>query len=130
MGRRGSPCSDGLAGLEGLIARQLAPGRQVGAGFDGGLGSTQASLQGWWRGWGGAHGAQTEPDARLGAFYHHSFPLCLILSLRTSREVQAMFKDRKKDWDSPLGGRRVKIFQAFFFFLKRIKIYVSGRLGS
>ena len=68
-------------------------------------------------GWGGgAHGAETEPDARLEAFYHHSLPLCLILSLRTSREVQATFKDRKKDWDSPLGGRRVKIFQAFFFF--------------
>ena len=72
------------------------------------------SLRGGWGG--GAHGAETEPDARLEAFYHHSLPLCLILSLRTSREVQATFKDRKKDWDSPLGGRRVKIFQAFFFF--------------
>ena len=77
---------------------------------------------------GRAHGAQTEPDARLEAFYNHTLPLCLILSLRTSYEGQSTLKDRKKDWDSALGGRKTKDLPGIF--LKQIEVYLSGHLGS
>ena len=123
VGRRGSPCSDGLAGLEGLIARQLAPGRQVGASFDRGLGSTQASPHGclsvFTTGSGArAYGAQTEADARLEAFHKHTLPYASFCPLEPAMKSRPRTRTGRKTGIHPLVGGESKIFQAFFFFFE------------
>ena len=109
--------------MEGLIARQLAPGRQVGPGFDRGLGSTQASPQGclsvFTMGSGArAYGAQTEADARLEAFYNHTLPYVSFCPLEPVMKSRPRTRTRRKIGIYPLVGGESKIFQAFYFFFE------------